>query len=103
MIALCSKLIFVKASSVLTVEQRGTLEMFKLPENKLIEMLYSDGHHEEENVTINSWYQIPESKKYLDITTTKNGKKKVKTIVLNGMSLEELDTFLSSYISKQLV
>lgn len=36
--------------------------MFKLPENKLIEMLYTDGHHEEENVTIDSWYQIPESK-----------------------------------------
>ena len=35
--------------------------MFKLPENKLIEMLYTDGHHEEENVTIDSWYQIPES------------------------------------------
>ena len=78
--------------------------MFKLPENILIEMLYSDGHYEDENVRIDSWYLIPDAKKYMDITITKDdGKKKVKTIVLNGKTLEELDAYLSSYISKQLV
>lgn len=37
--------------------------MFKLPENILIEMLYSDGHYEDENVRIDSWYLIPDAKK----------------------------------------
>ena len=53
--------------------------MFKLPENILIEMLYSDGHYEDESVRIDSWYQIPNSKKYMDITITRDdGKKKGK-------------------------
>ena len=78
--------------------------MFKLPEKILIEMLYSDGHYEDESVRIDSWYLIPDAKKYMDITITRDdGKKKVKTIVLNGRTLEELDAYLSSYISKQLV
>ena len=62
--------------------------MFKLPENILIEMLYSDGHYEDENVRIDSWYLIPDAKKYMDITITRDdGKKKVKTIVLNLISI----------------
>ena len=78
--------------------------MFKLPEKILIEMLYSDGHYEDESVRIDSWYLIPDAKKYMDITITRDdGKKRVKTIVLNGKTLEELDAYLSSYISKQLV
>ena len=50
--------------------------MFKLPENILIEMLYSDGHYEDESVRIASWYHIPDAKKYMDITITRDDGKK---------------------------